>query len=61
MAWLASIQVETNDRITKSRDLADILKNDIRGAEKTDIHLRIWRPSLKKRLRIKLTRVPMIY
>ena len=50
-----------NDRMTKARELNDILKNDIRGTEGTDITLRIWRYSSKERLEIKLIRVPIIY
>ena len=55
------IITHVNDRMTKSRALNDILKNDIRGAQGDDVQLRIWRSSQKERLKIKLSRVPMMY
>lgn len=50
-----------NGLMTKGRDLDDILKNDIRGAEGATVFLRIWRHSIKKRIELEITRVPMIY
>ncbi len=38
-----------------------LLLNELRGEPATEIILKIWRPSTKKRLEVKLIRVPMIY
>lgn len=50
-----------NGRMTKSRELKDMLQNEIRGAEGREVHLKIWRYSLKKRVELKLIRAPIIY
>lgn len=50
-----------NGQFTKGKDLMNVLKNEIRGTEGTEVNLKIWRYSTKKRLEIKLTRVPIFY
>lgn len=50
-----------NGQFTKGKDLMGILKNEIRGTEGTEVKLKVWRYSTKKRLEIKLTRVPIFY
>lgn len=50
-----------NGQFTKGKDFMGVLKNEIRGTEGTELELKIWRYSTKKRLEIKLTRVPIFY
>jgi carboxyl-terminal processing protease len=47
--------------LTRGKDFKKILFNELRGGATTEVTLKIWRASTKKRLAIKLIRVPMIY
>jgi len=55
------IVTHIDGELTRGKDFNTVLQNEIRGEPATEIILRIWRPSTKKRIEIKLIRVPMIY
>ena len=48
-------------KLTRGKDFRTILSTEIRGEPGEEITLKIWRPSTKKRMVIKMTRAPMIY
>jgi carboxyl-terminal processing protease len=50
-----------NGRITKEKDLKNILQAEIRGPEGQEVTLRIWRYSQKKRIEIKVIRTQIFY
>ena len=53
--------LKVDDLITKGNDFKDILENHLRGSADTDVTLIIWRPSIKEKITIKLTREPTAY
>jgi carboxyl-terminal processing protease len=50
-----------NGRITKEKDLINVLKEEIRGPEGEEVTLRIWRFSQKKRIEIRVIRAQIFY
>ena len=55
------IVTHIDGELTRGKDFKTVLLNELRGEPATEITLKIWRPSTKKRMEIKLIRVPMIY
>lgn len=50
-----------NDQPTRGKEVMEIVTKEIRGAEGSELKLKIWRYSEKKRIEATLVRVLMVY